>query len=74
MTLDRLDFYDTYKFAIDNKIDMRIAASMLAVSRVADATSLRGIYILKTNFWHKQLKNSKSLIFLSVVMVAFVKS
>jgi len=37
-------FYETYKSSIDNRVDMRTAASMLAVSRVAEATSLRGIY------------------------------
>ncbi len=37
-------FYDTYRFSQENKVDMRTAASMLAVQRVAEATSLRGIY------------------------------
>ncbi|MBN1298208.1 MAG: Glu/Leu/Phe/Val dehydrogenase [Actinobacteria bacterium] len=37
-------FYETYKFSLENKVDMRQAASMLAVSRVAEATGLRGIY------------------------------
>ena len=37
-------FYDTYNYAKQNKVDMRTAASMLAVSRVAEATNLRGIY------------------------------
>ena len=37
-------FYDTYRFAKEKKVDMRTAASMLAVSRVAEATDLRGIY------------------------------
>jgi len=37
-------FYETYKFSNEHKVDMRTAASMLAVSRVAEATSLRGIY------------------------------
>ncbi len=37
-------FYETYKFSSEHKVDMRTAASMLAVSRVAEATSLRGIY------------------------------
>lgn len=37
-------FYDTYKLSQEKKVDMRTAVSMLAVSRVAEATSLRGIY------------------------------
>lgn len=37
-------FYETYRFSNEHKVDMRTAASMLAVSRVAEATSLRGIY------------------------------
>jgi len=37
-------FYDTYEFSKNHKVDMRTAASMLAVSRVAEATNLRGIY------------------------------
>ncbi len=37
-------FYDTYNYSKQNKVDMRTAASMLAVSRVAEATNLRGIY------------------------------
>ncbi|MBM3699432.1 MAG: Glu/Leu/Phe/Val dehydrogenase [Actinobacteria bacterium] len=37
-------FYETYKFSNEHKVDMRTAASMLAVSSVAEATSLRGIY------------------------------
>ena len=37
-------FYDTYRLSQEKKVDMRTAASMLAVSRVAEATSLRGIY------------------------------
>jgi glutamate dehydrogenase (NAD(P)+) len=37
-------FYDTYRLSLEKKVDMRTAASMLAVSRVAEATELRGIY------------------------------
>jgi glutamate dehydrogenase (NAD(P)+) len=37
-------FYETYNFSREKNVDMRTAASMLAVSRVAEATSLRGIY------------------------------
>jgi glutamate dehydrogenase (NAD(P)+) len=37
-------FYDTYRLSLEKKVDMRTAASMLAVSRVAEATDLRGIY------------------------------
>jgi glutamate dehydrogenase (NAD(P)+) len=37
-------FHDTYNFSTEYKVDMRTAASMLAVSRVAEATNLRGIY------------------------------
>ncbi|MBN2072769.1 MAG: Glu/Leu/Phe/Val dehydrogenase [Actinobacteria bacterium] len=37
-------FYQTYAAAQEKKVDMRTAASMLAVERVADAVRLRGIY------------------------------
>jgi glutamate dehydrogenase (NAD(P)+) len=37
-------YEDVDKLARDNKCDMRMAAYMLAIQRVADATQLRGIY------------------------------
>lgn len=37
-------FYDVYNMAKNKKIDMRTAASMIAVDRVAEAVNLRGIY------------------------------
>lgn len=37
-------FYDVYEYHEKNKMDMRNAASCLAVSRVAEAVTLRGIY------------------------------
>jgi glutamate dehydrogenase (NAD(P)+) len=37
-------FYDVYKCSIDKKADMRTAASLIAVGRVAEAVTLRGIY------------------------------
>jgi glutamate dehydrogenase (NAD(P)+) len=32
------------KIARENKCDMRTAANMLAISRVAEATTMRGVY------------------------------
>jgi len=37
-------FYDVYACCITKKVDMRTAASLLGVSRVAEAVMLRGIY------------------------------
>jgi glutamate dehydrogenase (NAD(P)+) len=37
-------FYEVYRTSLDRKIDMRTAASVLAVDRVAEAVRLRGIY------------------------------
>ncbi len=37
-------FYDVYKCSKDKKVDMRTAASLIAVGRVAEAVTLRGIY------------------------------
>ena len=37
-------FYDVYNVHKNKKIDMRTAASMIAVERVAEAVNLRGIY------------------------------
>jgi glutamate dehydrogenase (NAD(P)+) len=37
-------FEDTWSMAERKKVDLRIAASILAISRVAEATLLRGIY------------------------------
>ncbi len=37
-------FYEVYKVAEDRKVDMRTAAGLLAVERVAQAIKLRGIY------------------------------
>jgi len=37
-------FYEVYKVVQDKKVDMRTAASLLAVERVARAIKLRGIY------------------------------
>jgi len=37
-------FYDVYECCITKKVDMRTAASLLGVSRVAEAVMLRGIY------------------------------
>jgi glutamate dehydrogenase (NAD(P)+) len=37
-------FADTLEVSLKEKVDMRTAAYMLAVQRVADATSLRGLY------------------------------
>ena len=37
-------FYETYQYSIKNKLDMRKAAMALAVSRVAEAMRLRGVY------------------------------
>ena len=37
-------FYEVYKVAQDRKVDMRTAAGLLAVERVAKAIKLRGIY------------------------------
>ena len=37
-------FYDVYKCCVDRNVDMRTAASLIAVGRVAEAVTLRGIY------------------------------
>jgi glutamate dehydrogenase/leucine dehydrogenase len=37
-------FLDVYETAENNKVDMRTAAYMLAISRVAEVTRLRGIF------------------------------
>ncbi len=37
-------FHDVYHIAQQRRVDMRTAALMLAISRVADATAIRGIY------------------------------
>jgi glutamate dehydrogenase (NAD(P)+) len=37
-------FHDVYKCSTDKKVDMRTAASLIAVGRVAEAVTLRGIY------------------------------
>jgi glutamate dehydrogenase/leucine dehydrogenase len=37
-------FYDVYNCHIEKKVDMRTAASLIAVGRVAEAVTLRGIY------------------------------
>jgi glutamate dehydrogenase (NAD(P)+) len=37
-------FEDVYRMALEHEVDMRMAAYMLAVHRVADATLTRGIY------------------------------
>ena len=37
-------FYEVYKVSEDRKVDMRTAAGLLAVERVARAIKLRGIY------------------------------
>ena len=37
-------FYDVLRAAKKHRVDMRMAAYMLAVARVAEATRLRGIY------------------------------
>ncbi|MCL5069552.1 MAG: glutamate dehydrogenase, partial [Actinobacteria bacterium] len=37
-------FYEVYDFSVKKKLDMRNAALALAVSRVADAMRIRGIY------------------------------
>jgi glutamate dehydrogenase len=37
-------FHDVYETADNNKVDMRTAAYMLAISRVAEVTRLRGIF------------------------------
>jgi len=37
-------FASTLAMSLEEQIDMRSAAYMLAVQRVADATSVRGIY------------------------------
>ena len=37
-------FYEVYKITEDKKVDMRTAAGLLAVERVAKAIKLRGIY------------------------------
>lgn len=37
-------FHDVYSCCMDKKVDMRTAASFIAVGRVAEAVTLRGIY------------------------------
>jgi len=37
-------FYKVYGIFQERKVDMRTAASMLAVERVAEAVRLRGVY------------------------------
>jgi glutamate dehydrogenase/leucine dehydrogenase len=37
-------FDDVYKTAIDNKVSMRIAAFMLAITRVVKVLEMRGLY------------------------------
>jgi len=37
-------FYETFNLSREKKVDMRTAASILSVSRVAEAVELRGIY------------------------------
>ncbi len=37
-------FYEVYKISVDRKLDMRRAATILGVERVAEAVTLRGIY------------------------------
>ena len=37
-------FYDVYNASLKKKVDMRTAASLIAVQRVAEAVTLRGIY------------------------------
>ena len=37
-------FYDVYNASLKKKVDMRTAASLIAVQRVAEAVALRGIY------------------------------
>ena len=37
-------FHDVYNCSRDKKVDMRTAASLIAVGRVAEAVTLRGIY------------------------------
>jgi len=37
-------FYDVYNTSQKRKVDMRTAASLIAVERVAEAVTLRGIY------------------------------
>jgi glutamate dehydrogenase (NAD(P)+) len=37
-------FNDVYRIAQEKQVDMRTAAYILAVGRVADATKTRGIY------------------------------
>jgi glutamate dehydrogenase/leucine dehydrogenase len=37
-------FYQVYDYSVKNKKDMREAAMALAVSRIAEAVKLRGIY------------------------------
>ena len=37
-------FADVLKIHTDKKVDMRLAANMLGVSRVAEASRVRGLY------------------------------
>ena len=37
-------FHDVYNCHIQKKVDMRTAASLIAVSRVVEALTLRGLY------------------------------
>jgi glutamate dehydrogenase/leucine dehydrogenase len=40
----KTSFHDVLKIRLDHKVDMRIAANMLGIGRVADAVKVRGIY------------------------------
>ena len=40
----KIAFNDVLKIRLDHKVDMRIAANMLGIGRVADAVRVRGIY------------------------------
>ena len=40
----KTSFHDVLKLRLDHKVDMRIAANMLGIGRVADAVKVRGIY------------------------------
>jgi glutamate dehydrogenase/leucine dehydrogenase len=40
----KIAFNDVLKIRLERKVDMRIAANMLGIGRVADAVRVRGIY------------------------------
>jgi glutamate dehydrogenase/leucine dehydrogenase len=40
----KTSFNDVLKIRLDHKVDMRIAANMLGIGRVAEAVKIRGIY------------------------------